>query len=401
MIPKILWQFWHSTAIPDEVRVLSTVWTRMHPEFDHRRYDDRRTEAFITDHHGQRVCQAYRACRLPTMRADLFRYAVLSTMGGYYVDADEYCRVPIDRFCTGTEDFIAYRAPNGYIANSFLACPAGSPIMGEILEQATDNILGQVSPNLWEVTGALVVSRVLARYLEQADVTIRLLPHDDYRRVVAAHPLHCRPESQHWSAVQRHTSIFTTGRGGIDRQVADLTLPPTSRRIKECGSDDPSEYLRSGAHDFRLLNRMLRSTGHYLVAQRRLLELGCGFGRLSRWFLPLARTLELQAGDRDGDAILWCRHHLTHIRFDLLDPETPWSYGRGAFDLVIVQPALALDPPHLLTELARLLPPGGLVLFIAFNAALHHAAKDRFTLLKRTQGDTYHGHDGALLKVAH
>lgn len=400
MISNILWQFWHDSTMPEEIRQLTSAWQRRHPDFEHRLYDDQHAEAFIIDHHHQRVLDAYRSCRLPTMRADLFRYAVLSIVGGYYIDADEYCLEPITTVCAGDEDFIAYRARNGYVANSFLGCPANSPIMFEILEKATTNILQKVSRNLWEVTGALIVNQVLSGYVGRKHWHITILPHAAYRRVVVGRALQCRPESQHWSMLQKHQSIFRGCSGGIDDAIANLPIPPLSGRIAECGEADQRAYLHSGANDFRLLNQSLRATGHYLVAQHHMLELSCGFGRLTRCFLPLARTLKLRAADWDADGIDWCRRWLRHADFDLLENDVKTlPYADAAFNLIMVSRRLptSIDPRGLFKELQRIACPDGLIFLRHTDSALRQAALANGFILLSSSLETGHTACGAAL----
>jgi SAM-dependent methyltransferase len=152
----------------------------------------------------------------------------------------------------------------------------------------------------------------------------------------------------------------------------------------------PSTLHSVGLGDFRgvgdaLLCLLVELGG--LRPDERLLDVGCGTGRVAR---PLAAYLT--AGSYDGvdivsRSISWCRRayrRLPNFRFHHADlfnraynpggatlaSEYRFPFDDASFDFVLLTSVfthmLARDTQHYLRELARLLAPGGRVLMTAF-----------------------------------
>lgn len=155
----------------------------------------------------------------------------------------------------------------------------------------------------------------------------------------------------------------------------------------------PKRLLRYGRREFAgggeaYLGHLLDLAG--LRAGHRVLEVGCGFGRLAR---PLVRHLDPEQGayegfDADRAAIGWCRRaygrrhrNARFLRADIFHPRTHpggahraseyrFPYEDKAFDLVVAESVF----PHLLedetaqflAESARVLAPGGRLLATFF-----------------------------------
>jgi SAM-dependent methyltransferase len=153
----------------------------------------------------------------------------------------------------------------------------------------------------------------------------------------------------------------------------DPLVPP--RRANFVGNSD---FVATGDQFAELFRRHAG-----LAASDRVLDVGCGLGRMAR---PLTRVLSPPAGSYDGfdvvaDAITWCRRHYagTSVPFrfahlDLFNAEyNPHGRGRaddvrfpypdGTFDLVLATSVfthlLSADARRYLSEIARVLAPGG------------------------------------------
>jgi SAM-dependent methyltransferase len=118
----------------------------------------------------------------------------------------------------------------------------------------------------------------------------------------------------------------------------------------------------------------------------RLLDWGCGCGRVARYFpvrLPQAR---LTGCDIDATAIEWCRRNLRG-EFIRIDPTPPTPLADAAVDVVIACSVLthlgAEDQARWLREMRRILRPGGWFLAstnadFMFQMARHKSAGARF-----------------------
>jgi SAM-dependent methyltransferase len=97
----------------------------------------------------------------------------------------------------------------------------------------------------------------------------------------------------------------------------------------------------------------VRSLGH----AERVLDLGCGDGRLSG---DLDAT-ELTAADVSPTALERAARRLPEARIAELEPDAPLPFGDGAFDLVLCAETIehVRDVQLLLSEVRRVLRPGG------------------------------------------
>lgn len=99
---------------------------------------------------------------------------------------------------------------------------------------------------------------------------------------------------------------------------------------------------------------------------RRILDWGCGCGRMAMFALAAEDCPEFAGADIDPLAVAWCNAHLRRDAFTVLDPMPPTVYPSAHFDLIYaysVLTHLTRDVQHAwLAEIRRLLTPGGLFL---------------------------------------
>jgi SAM-dependent methyltransferase len=111
---------------------------------------------------------------------------------------------------------------------------------------------------------------------------------------------------------------------------------------------------------------------------RRVLDWGCGCGRVTSHFLAIANGPEVFGCDIDREMIAWANENLRHNAFSAIDPMPPTSYPDNFFDVIIsysVLTHLTRDVQHAwLAEMRRILAPGGLFLASVqgMNAAQYH-----------------------------
>ena len=154
-------------------------------------------------------------------------------------------------------------------------------------------------------------------------------------------------------------------------------LPPYSLRRFAGGSSKFEQVGRWFLSEFRRLRLLGEGC--------RILDVGCGCGRLAGVFAKNTELVELGVSytgmDVDRDSIDWCRHHITPLnssfRFDhadlhnsvynpegSLDPSTYcFPHDDGSFDLIVATSLFThlLEPEavHYLAEMARLVSAQG------------------------------------------
>lgn len=168
------------------------------------------------------------------------------------------------------------------------------------------------------------------------------------------------------------TEIKTT----IDSGFIDLPTPPPDLMRRVTGSSEADFFLADGARSYTDFVDALAGYRE-LASLSRMLDWGCGCGRLSRLFLRAHPNLEIHGCDIDTEAVDWCCGNIGGGHFRAVDPMPPTTYDDGAFDLVIGYSVLSHLMPDAqfawLAEIRRLLAPGGL-----FLASIHGIFASRF-----------------------
>ncbi len=144
-----------------------------------------------------------------------------------------------------------------------------------------------------------------------------------------------------------------------------VPTPPAelTDRIGACGND---AYFKLGGLKLfgDVMEPMLRHLGHGSV--RRLLDWGCGCGRVTAHFLLDPNVLDVFGCDIDPEAIVWCRDHLKGGNFLRIDPWPPTPYEEATFDVAVGISVFTHLPGPVqrawLAEMRRLVAPRGLFL---------------------------------------
>jgi SAM-dependent methyltransferase len=132
---------------------------------------------------------------------------------------------------------------------------------------------------------------------------------------------------------------------------------------------DHGELAQRSFHEhaeiaLRAVERALAGVGRSVGDFERLLDFGCGPGRLLRWLARHAGEVELHGTDIDADAIAWLQAHHPQIPTTVNKFRPPLPYPEGSFDLlysISVITHLEEDAQlDWLAEVRRALAPGGI-----------------------------------------
>jgi SAM-dependent methyltransferase len=120
------------------------------------------------------------------------------------------------------------------------------------------------------------------------------------------------------------------------RTAASMPLPPRDlvQRIGPMGDENPVEvYARSGESDRLLIEGLLPADWSW--TGKRVLDFGCGVGRVLRQFGPEADEAEFWGCDLDRPSIEWARENLEPpLNFFLSAEEPGLPQEDGYFDLI-------------------------------------------------------------------
>lgn len=152
------------------------------------------------------------------------------------------------------------------------------------------------------------------------------------------------------------------GRHWWCRAPDGLPIPPPELLFRVSGAADVEWFLRGGAWAREAIEQILASAGAPLPAGARVLDFGCGCGRVARAWLT-AGDRRFTGTDSDPAAVRWCRRHLPKGHFLTNGPWPPLALPAASCDLVYALSVFTHLPEAQqrawLSELSRVLVPGG------------------------------------------
>jgi SAM-dependent methyltransferase len=152
-------------------------------------------------------------------------------------------------------------------------------------------------------------------------------------------------------------------RKDVDRLLP--SFPDPAVQVRFTGSS--GELMLWQTFDAYRLFRMLAARwGPGVPACQAVLDFGCGWGRIIRFFLKDIDASRLCGVDVNPDVVEICRRNDRWSRFDVVTPTGPTAFPDGAFDLVYCFSVFShfSETVHFrwLEEIRRVLRPGGLFL---------------------------------------
>jgi SAM-dependent methyltransferase len=138
-----------------------------------------------------------------------------------------------------------------------------------------------------------------------------------------------------------------------------LPQPPEQLTKRVAGLHGPV-FRTQGLKMFTDLVDQMARLG--IPATGRILDWGCGCGRVASYFVARLPQAKFTGCDIDGEAIEWCRRHLRG-EFVRVDPTPPTPFADSAVDVIVACSVLthlgAADQDRWLREMRRILAPGG------------------------------------------
>lgn len=147
-------QYWHSPTVPTDVARMIATFEDRNPDLRHMLFDRAGAESLIGEHLSTRELAAFRACAVPAMQADYFRYCAGFVLGGICCDVDYYCARSLGPLIAGTNSGLLFQTPNQTVHNGFVVFPSsGHPLLRLALDVATANIERRTWEDVWWMTG--------------------------------------------------------------------------------------------------------------------------------------------------------------------------------------------------------------------------------------------------------
>lgn len=166
-------------------------------------------------------------------------------------------------------------------------------------------------------------------------------------------------------------------RGGGDQPPADefgMPIPPRDLIELVVGDIGWRAFLAKGEKHARAFAGAVDRNGGDFRAARRVLDFGCGAGRLAR-HLPKLTDAEIYGVDYNRDLARWCAENLAGT-FSANRLAPPLDFPDGHFDIIYLLSVFThlriATQDEWLAEFARVLGPGGFAL-VTFHDEDHPA----------------------------
>jgi ubiquinone/menaquinone biosynthesis C-methylase UbiE len=117
----------------------------------------------------------------------------------------------------------------------------------------------------------------------------------------------------------------------VSRSASDLAapafpIPPPELRLGYARATE--EYLANGRRNVQTMLDLLRASGARLERGTRILDFGCGAGRMICWLAEFADQGEVWGTDISAEHIVWCTQHLAppfHFLVNTILPHLPFE----------------------------------------------------------------------------
>jgi mannosyltransferase OCH1-like enzyme len=206
-IPKFIWQTYKTKDLPTEAKYAHETWIKKNPTWKVMLYDDNDIEKYIIEYWGDRMLFFYKNIKVGAMKADLWRYLILTTHGGVYSDIDNVCNRSIN---TWISDYklkdkkdvllIAIEPNEKILCQWTILSTPNHPIMKHvcdyILLNYEKNGINYDDPNfVFNTTGPAIWSNAIKNYLELDELSVKelYLYYYDNKKIIESKGLYIMP----------------------------------------------------------------------------------------------------------------------------------------------------------------------------------------------------------------
>jgi 2-polyprenyl-3-methyl-5-hydroxy-6-metoxy-1,4-benzoquinol methylase len=125
------------------------------------------------------------------------------------------------------------------------------------------------------------------------------------------------------------------------------------------------QALNEAFNFYSEIKRYAGKLGRKLGRDSRVLDFGCGWGRIIRFFLKDVTADNLYGIDVDSEMIDLCIKTVGHGHYSAIKPLPPLEFSEGSFDIVYAYSVFShlAEPVHIqwIEEFSRILKPGGIL----------------------------------------
>lgn len=142
-------------------------------------------------------------------------------------------------------------------------------------------------------------------------------------------------------------------------------FPPDEFQRNSIGSSG-KHALSEGFNFYSEIKQYAANLGQPLSRDSHILDFGCGWGRMMRFFLKDVVADNLYGIDVDPAMIDICVNTVRHGNYSVVKPEPPTQFSNNSFDVVYAYSVFShlSEPVHIkwVEEFSRILKPGGIMI---------------------------------------
>lgn len=166
---------------------------------------------------------------------------------------------------------------------------------------------------------------------------------------------------------QTHKAYFASLLRSINEPVIDGVqmpgFPPTLIQSGFVGTAGESA-LREGFRFHRVIRKYCKDTGIPFNENTRILDFGCGWGRMARLFFNTVASENIWGVDVDPDIIDFCSQNMHHGNYKAIPSLPPMDFEDNSFDVIFAYSVFSHLAEHAamgwIKEFSRILKPGGI-----------------------------------------
>ncbi len=168
-----------------------------------------------------------------------------------------------------------------------------------------------------------------------------------------------------WGELLNPVNLWRNARFWMAGAPDGFPIPPMYLITLVAGRSDIGWFLESGRMGAESIDQILTKNSFHLANVRKLLDFGCGCGRVVR-HLSMLTGGAIHGTDSNRSLIEWCSRNLSKVaQFSVNGMSPPLQYEEASFDLVYAISVFTHLSEGLqiawIDELARILRPGGLL----------------------------------------
>jgi hypothetical protein len=166
MIEKHIFQTWHTDKLDPTIQARIDKFKKENSTYTYKLYLDADIDSFVNTNYPGEIADAYNRLNIIVAKADFWRYLVLYTYGGVYVDIDSNIEKPLNTLIRDEDEaIITYEmrpgVPIAYVQWA-LIFKKGHPILKKTIDMIVDNIKTNKYPNnILNMTGPIVFAEAV------------------------------------------------------------------------------------------------------------------------------------------------------------------------------------------------------------------------------------------------